>query len=199
MILPRFTMPIANGLAVAAALAAGLTAPPAGATTTLAGVPAHSSTRAAPAANGQACASVVIAGAFRALSLQGNGSRGALRQAGWRRQAGLWVRSARSPVAVPPPRQAGPAYTVTVALVVDATEEITHRAYRNRVLVAFGLDDDLATEDRPVVEGHAIYTAISRCHGLAGLQAHLGEKVGDQRLELAWRQFHQVRALVEAS
>jgi hypothetical protein len=43
MILPRFTMPIANGLAVAAALAAGLTAPPAIATTTLAGVPAHSS------------------------------------------------------------------------------------------------------------------------------------------------------------
>src|SRR5260370_30062190 len=118
MILPRVTMPIANGLAVAAALAAGLTAPPAGATTTLAGGPAHSSTRAAPAANGQACVSVVIpwatAGAFRALSLQGNGSRGSLRQAGWRRHAGLWVRSARSPLAGPAPLQAAPADTALV-------------------------------------------------------------------------------------
>jgi hypothetical protein len=111
MILPRFTMPAANALAIAAALA--------GSTTTLAGVPAHGSLRAASVASGQKCVSDIVgrgatAGTFRVLSPDGNGSRGPLRQAGWRREAGLWVRPAGSPAAVPAPRQAGPAYTVTV-------------------------------------------------------------------------------------
>ena len=168
MTLPRFTMPIANGLAVAAALAAGLTAPPAGATTTLAGVPAHSSTRAAPAANGQACVSVVnpgaIAGAFRALSLQGNGSRGSLRQAGWRRQAGLWVRCGRSPLAVPAPRQAGPAYSVTVT----GTDISGHPAGGQFDRVFLYNADNSAKFDSPVTSIERFTNGVATFHVPAG-------------------------------
>jgi len=65
------------------------------------------------------------------------------------------------------------------------------------VLVALGLDDDLATEDRTGIVGNAVDSSVARGLGQAGLQAHLLEQVGDQILELSWRELHQVGALVD--
>src|SRR5262249_59559839 len=84
------------------------------------------------------------------------------------------------------------------ALVVHAAEQVTGRTDGDGVLVALGLDDDFPPEYWPVVEGYAVDTAISRCLGLPGFQAHLGEQVRDQGFELARLELHQVRPLVQS-
>src|SRR5580704_3974614 len=63
------------------------------------------------------------------------------------------------------------------ALVVNASEQVTDRAHRDRVFVAFGLDNDFPAEYRPAVEGNAVNAAVSRGLGHPCLQAHLGEEI----------------------
>src|SRR6266516_2620929 len=47
------------------------------------------------------------------------------------------------------------------ALIVNASEKVTDCAHGDGVLVAFGLDYDLAAEYWPVVEGDAVNSTIS--------------------------------------
>lgn len=82
------------------------------------------------------------------------------------------------------------------ALVLHRAKQVTDGADPNSVLVAFGLDDNLAAEDGTGVEGHAVDAAIPGSPGLAGVQSHGCEQVGDEALEVIGAQVHQVLARV---
>src|SRR5258708_1802002 len=83
------------------------------------------------------------------------------------------------------------------ALVLQGAEQVPDGGDADGVLVALGLDDDFAAEDRPRVPGDAVDSAVARGTCLAGFESHRGEQVLDQGLELGGCQLHEVGALVE--
>jgi len=77
------------------------------------------------------------------------------------------------------------------------SEEVADGTDAHRILVTFGLDDDLSAENGPLVESDAVHAAIARRTRLARVQAHCREQVCYQALEFGWCQFHEVRTAVQ--
>ena len=85
------------------------------------------------------------------------------------------------------------------ALVLKGAEQVADRGDADSVAVALCLDDDFASHDRSRVDGDAVDAAVAGGPGLAGVQAHTGEQVLDQPLELGRSHREQVGALVQAA
>lgn len=83
--------------------------------------------------------------------------------------------------------------------VLHGAVQVPHGADADGVLIPLGLDDDLAAEDGSRVVRDAVDSAVAAGLGESGFEAHLLEKVGDELFELARREFHEVRPLVEGA
>src|SRR5690606_11564693 len=70
------------------------------------------------------------------------------------------------------------------AFIHHCTEQVTHSAHTDRVLVTLRLDNDLAAKHRTMVESNSIDTTVTTRLSLFRVQPHRGEEVLDEGLEL---------------